>query len=566
MKTVACRCGALLLALVMFVQDGSAQNSPSAVLTSQPATTQAMTASTDLPALVAKVKPSVVTVLVYGPEDKLLAQGSGFIAEGGKLITNHHVIAGGVRAEVRLPDGRRCPVAGVLADDEAYDVAMLAVDFGDTPVADLTVEAETPREGESIVVIGSPLGLEATVSTGIISSARSLPNSETVLQITAPISPGSSGSPVVNMSGRVVGVVKYTLERGQAMNFAAPASRLQGLKLQPPKPLQEWGVARKTDVYLCARQALRAGDIVKALELFRQAAEADPRDPEILTHLGFCYFLQGDNDAAERSFLKAIELGASDGMPYTTLGGMYLAGRPKKDLARAVEILKQGIRVDPDHVGVQSTLGYVYMELKAFDMALECFKRAVQLLPENIQIRVSLGNAYSTAGKYYEAIKEYEQATRIEPVNWDEWRLIGYVYSRLGDKEGAISAYKAAIQLEPWIWTTHTLLGDEYFSSDPSMAMECYEQAIRLRSRHGIDPSEVQTKLLSAYAASGHQDALINKHKMTIRNRPTDPHGHYFLGLLLLQTGDRGAALDEYVILKELDKNLAEGLFTAIYP
>ena len=92
-----------------------------------------------------------------------------------------------------------------------------------------------------MVVVGSPLGLEQTVSEGIVSAVRELPVLGKVFQLSAPISPGSSGSPVVNMRGKVVGVVSFQTTSGQNLNFAVSSKGILGLKQsETPKTLSEW--------------------------------------------------------------------------------------------------------------------------------------------------------------------------------------------------------------------------------------------------------------------------------------------------------------------------------------
>ena len=105
---------------------------------------------------------------------------------------------------------------------------------GGTPflkVADLR-----PQVGERVLVVGSPLGLEESVSAGIVSAIRNIKDRGEFLQISAPISPGSSGGPVVNLQGRVIGVAAFQV-RGQNINFAVPGNRLLALRDGPPRPL-----------------------------------------------------------------------------------------------------------------------------------------------------------------------------------------------------------------------------------------------------------------------------------------------------------------------------------------
>ena len=193
-------------------------------------------AQEDLPALIRKIQPAVVTVIGYNAEDKVIRLGSGFfVSEDGQLVTSWHVLQGVARAEVKLPRGERYPLATVLAEDQKADLLKLAVRIpGGTPF--LKVADIRPQVGEHVLVVGSPLGLEQSVSEGLVSAIRSIRDRGEFLQISAPISPGSSGGPVVNLQGRVIGVAAFQV-KGQSINFAVPGGRILALRDGPPKPL-----------------------------------------------------------------------------------------------------------------------------------------------------------------------------------------------------------------------------------------------------------------------------------------------------------------------------------------
>lgn len=156
-------------------------------------------------------------------------QGSGFIVEpDGRILTNHHVVAGARTIRVRLASGDVYERVRILATDERRDIAVLEVPGFDLPTLPLG-NSDSVRVGTSVVAIGSPLGLENTVSTGIVSGRRSEPEGYELLQISAPASRGSSGGPVLTANGEVVGVAVSQMEGGQNLNFAVPINYARGL-------------------------------------------------------------------------------------------------------------------------------------------------------------------------------------------------------------------------------------------------------------------------------------------------------------------------------------------------
>jgi YD repeat-containing protein len=156
------------------------------------------------------------------------AQGSGFFVAPDTFVTSLHVIQNALRATIHLPDGGTVAVTGVTAVDRHGDLALLRVS---TPVSHvLTLDLDPLSIGDTVLVYGAPLGLAGTLSSGIVNAKPAA--DATRLQISAPISPGSSGSPVVNRSGHVVGVATAVRFQGEGLGFAVPAARLADLLTQ----------------------------------------------------------------------------------------------------------------------------------------------------------------------------------------------------------------------------------------------------------------------------------------------------------------------------------------------
>jgi serine protease Do len=203
-------------------------------------------AQDSLPDLIKRVVPAVVTVVGFNAGGKVARLGSGvFIDREGHLITNLHVIKGMARAEVKLPKGEVYPLTEMVAADEKADLVKLVVNLPGGAPHYLTVSGARPEVGERVVVLGSPLGLEQTVSEGLVSAIRTVRDRGEFLQISAPISPGSSGGPVVNMKGQVIGIATFQV-KGQNINFAAPGYRILALRDGPPRPLPGQGAEGKS--------------------------------------------------------------------------------------------------------------------------------------------------------------------------------------------------------------------------------------------------------------------------------------------------------------------------------
>lgn len=159
------------------------------------------------------------------------SQGSGFLATtDGKVVTNYHVIKDASTATVKLGDGRSYTLSGVINYDADRDIAILQLPISNTQSVTLG-DSNKIANGDDIVVIGNPKGLKNSVTTGVISSTSRVIDNQVWVQFSAPVSPGSSGGPIFNSNGEVVGVVtsKIVQEEVEGINFAVPINEVKTL-------------------------------------------------------------------------------------------------------------------------------------------------------------------------------------------------------------------------------------------------------------------------------------------------------------------------------------------------
>ncbi len=196
-------------------------------------------AQSDWSAVAQKARSSVVQIIAHTKQGQ--KTGTGFaISADGKIATNHHVIENASKVFVKLSTGKTVGVSRIFASDKRVDLAILqlkGVKLRPLPLGD----SNALKVGQDICVMGSPLGLQGSFSAGVVSAKRVLNGFEWI-QITAPVSPGNSGSPVMTRSGAVVGVITFTVESGQNLNFATPVKYLRlllGRRKIAPEPVQK---------------------------------------------------------------------------------------------------------------------------------------------------------------------------------------------------------------------------------------------------------------------------------------------------------------------------------------
>ncbi len=183
-------------------------------------------------AVVEKIGPAVASLAVGSAREQgsePYGSGSGvLITPDGYLLTNSHVVRGARQLEATLTDGRRLAARSV-GDDPATDLALVQVQASGLPYAELSA-AGPPRPGQLAVAIGNPLGFQSTVSAGVVSAlgrwlrGRDGRLIDDVIQHTAPLNPGSSGGPLVDSVGRVIGINTAIIPMAQGIGFAIPAA------------------------------------------------------------------------------------------------------------------------------------------------------------------------------------------------------------------------------------------------------------------------------------------------------------------------------------------------------
>ncbi len=183
--------------------------------------------------VVKKVEPSIGYVKTYDNFGRPLATGSGFFIDTeGCFITNRHVIDNAAMTVIEMSDGRTFGVRKVKSVHPEIDLVKLEIDTKGTVITPLALANQAPDKGETVYAFGNPQNLKFTVSDGIVSGLQQIPEISKYhpyIQFTSPISPGSSGGPLVNSQGEVVGIVVMTKLSGQNLNFAIPVGTIEQL-------------------------------------------------------------------------------------------------------------------------------------------------------------------------------------------------------------------------------------------------------------------------------------------------------------------------------------------------
>jgi tetratricopeptide (TPR) repeat protein len=405
-----------------------------------------------LPELVKRIKPSAVAIETFDSRGNTLSRGSGFFVSSDRIITNRHVIDRSSRVEIHLMDGKKFPVKGVLAVDGEGDLALLQVDVPKELAVPLPIVRAVPQEGEFVVVVGNPFGLEGSVSNGIVSAVREISGYGKIIQITAPISPGSSGSPVVNMLGQVIGVATLQAAEGQSLNFAVPADRISQLKIGDLQTVSNVTTETNKNKRALAERSYSLGlaqmsldDYAKALPYFERATEIDPSYPEAWYQAGYCYGVLGRHNDALRASKQAAKLRPEWAEAYINIGASSYALGQFKD---AVDAYKQAVKLDDDNADIQYALGLSFGKLNRTDEEILAYKRALAMKPDHANAIERLGMVYFKTKRYSDAAAAFEQLKIYKP-NEKTYNSLGESYFEQGKTDESLDAFNNAVSINP---------------------------------------------------------------------------------------------------------------------
>ena len=330
-----------------------------------------------------KALAATVYLEMQDKNGKTLGFGSGFFVKFNLIATNYHVIEGAAKGAAKLVGKYTTyDIEGVTATDRDNDLTLLKVTaYGIKPLS--LGDSDSVRIGETVYVAGNPKGLEGTFSDGIISSRRDKYTKEQ-LQMTAPISPGSSGGPVLNRKGEVIGVsfAQHRALDAENLNFAIPSKYLKVLlaRSRPAKPL------------------LHGNDL--------------PISAETYFLWGNAKHDLGNYAGAIADYTMAIQLEPDFAEAYNN------RGNTKADLGQhfsAITDYDNAIRLKPNYAVAYHNRGNVKFRLEQHFSAIADYDNAIRLKPEDAKAYGNRAVAKGALGRHAAAIADYDIVIRLKP-------------------------------------------------------------------------------------------------------------------------------------------------------
>ena len=384
------------------------------------------------------------------------------------IATNYHVIESAVSIHVGMHDGSTGFVSQVIHEDDSADVAILLawLSCAKRPVA-IALSAVPPNFGAKVFAIGSPMGLENTLSEGLISGIRGNEPGPRWLQTTASISHGSSGGPILATNGRVVGIVTANRPGGQNLNFAVPASEVLRLLNKPPKPREVWrgrsfqqekryafdrayaalnsrkGGAAAAKALADSQKASYGRSLAKIL--FKSVGEAEQATIEAIRfvppefqHLAYFYAGSFQHDLG----FSARERGE-------TVAESARRARSNPHYQAALAAYRKSADLKPDFAPAFHGLMAVHVCMGEWPKAYLDVDRLMALVPHCANVYVDRAICFSNLGKHKAAVKDLTIAAGLDPADALLQSFMADEYMRLAEYDNAIEAYQRSILLRP---------------------------------------------------------------------------------------------------------------------
>jgi len=387
-----------------------------------------------------RISPSVFIIEVLDESGSLLATGSGVAVELDQVVTNKHVIDGGVT--LRIKHGSRTWPAAVTYLDPDHDLCRLTAKGLNAPVVPVRLSSAL-TVGERVYSVGAPEGLELTISEGLISGLREFEDIR-LIQTSAAISPGSSGGGLFDSQAQLVGITTFFLKEGQNLNFALPGDWVKDL-VANRVPLKGKTQTSTSDFevlsyFQLAAQMVDTGEYEKAVRASLELLRMKPDYAEAWNNLGVAYDGLQQYDKELSAYQEAIRLKPDYADAWYDLGVVY---NKLKQYEKAISADQEAIRLKPDYAGAWFNLGVFYHEMpQQTDKAVSAYQEAIRLAPGQYWVWGNLGVAYIEMHQYDKATTALQEALRLKPDHALSWYHLGEVYGAQRNRSKVMEVYK----------------------------------------------------------------------------------------------------------------------------
>lgn len=445
---------------------------------------------------------SVLLLSVKNENGEKIAQATGFVTKGGKVVTNEHVVRKG---RVFIETGVALVPATTKITDAFNDLAILEPGI-ELAVAPLLISTKSPSPGDPVFTITNPAGLEKSISTGVVSNIREF-NGHRLIQITAPISHGSSGGPVLNERGEVVGVAVGILNEGQNLNFAVPAERIVELLSGDPVTatnayaLLEEVESLKSDISNIDYSKDEGSDYQKTWarirELLQKALESSAKNVPLLIRIAEMsqgYDAETGISAAEKAVALEPGFDTKFALGRTLVSSRYMADEAERSklLERAELLFRDAAKLSK---GPNAELSYALADVLdsrgSYTEAERNFAEALRLYSSSGDVdgqakcHRRLARTYYAMGKAAAGKASFESLVKLDKATAWDWSSQAKRLEDVGQfHEAGLQFVQSAKVNEMWLWTNWSEAARMFWfnEEDYDSALYCARKCIEVGS------------------------------------------------------------------------------------
>lgn len=394
-----------------------------------------------------KFSSAVVIIKGYDKHNNLIKQGSGVILRSkGNIITNYHVVVGCDKIEI-LQNDKKIPYLDIAGVDVDLDILLFKI--GNIKAPNLVVgNSNSLLVGQKIYAIGSPLGLENSMSEGIISGIRNTDDNKKLIQITASISPGSSGGALLNENGALIGISSSSIEKGQNINFAIPIDEI--LKIEKISKLEDY---KDYELLYKGNEALREGRSNEAIDFYKEFLTKFPDNSNVCNIVAIISLSINDYSNALKYFTKVIEIEQSNTnksksiLFYDTYINIATLKYSMGKYYESMEWFDKALEIGSNPSSVYDTRGWVKMQLGKYYESIQDFDTSIEYDPQQDNAYFNRAGAKTFLKDYLGALKDLNKAIEINPSKSEYYKIRGINKIMLGDKYAGCSDLSKAAEL-----------------------------------------------------------------------------------------------------------------------
>ena len=457
--------------------------------------------------LLDQCSPGAVSILFLGENKQEIARGTAFALSEDVVVTSYHLVSRAFDAEATNAKGKKLKVEGVAALSKSCDVALLKLKGKLAPLA--AASGEAPAVGARIFAVGANETGQIVVSEGTIRGFFDIEPGLKCLDVSLAVPASFSGSPVVDIDGRVIGIV-LALER---LKSVVPASAFSGLS----------GAARATPLKDAVHEDYFAG-LEGAYLAGRLTAMMD------------------ETSAARMYLERAVSLDPSLVEAHALLATVY---SKQRDVAAAAGAYEKVIALDPGRIAAHHSLGSLYLRIQRYGDAIASLEKAVALDPSRTEAFLDLGTAYEESKDYARAADAYGKYIALKPENpWTGLLRLGLCRLALNQPEAAVAALSEALKLQPNDVKTNFTLADAYVRAKSLDKAEAIYKTLV-----GLNPEGATTyygKIIQMYDEAGQYDKAIEAARKIIEINPKNELAVFNLGIMFLKLNRTDEAVQAF--------------------